>query len=248
MKERLIASGVVFAVGFGIGLGLTWALLAKKPNTAEDPAVAEAQDNADFAAAPLNDPQAPASDAVPEAGTGEARTADNNAPPAPADKDNLDEEPDEPEAASPESDEPTDDADKPAATDTPDKPVAQPGVEPEVEIAPKSNAWWKGLAGKRCRVDLGRARALTIRKGTIEDGEKLDWSARFGGNARVGVLFAAEENFVTVKGVATNAAGTPVAAQVTVEKDGNKTTGIIALHTQGLKVTLYPVDAPAATP
>ncbi|MFT7623990.1 MAG: hypothetical protein ACI9WU_003176, partial [Myxococcota bacterium] len=127
--------------------------------------------------------------------------------------------------------------------------VEEPGAEEPKAEEPKadepefkSNAWWKGLSGQRMRVDLGGTKALTIRRGDLEDGEKLEWVRRFGTNSRVGLLYATEKNMVTVHGVATNAAGTPVAAKVTYEKDGQKVTGIIALRTQGLKVTLYPVD------
>ncbi len=237
MKQRIIASVVVFSVGFGIGLGLTWALLAKAPAEGTDNQQAAAQPDAELVDdATLTEPVEPVRDAKPPA-------ADAPEPEA-----------EQPEAEEPEAEEPAHEA-KEEPTEAPkvepeDKvePIKlQPVEEPErdaaePEPAPRSNAWWKGLVGQKVRIDLGKTKALTIRRGELEDGEKLDWSRRFGTAPRVGLLYAAEKNFATVLGVAVNAAGTPVAAKVSVEQKGVKVTGIIALHTRGLKVTLYPVD------
>lgn len=230
MKQRLIASGLVFAVGFTIGLGLTWALLGDQPDgdpsdltaAAEGDQLADDDEPAPIEAAePANAADAPEPDADQQ---GEDEVAGDDAP--------AGEEPaqNEPAAADPPAQgEPADEA--PAA----DEPTAD-------SPALKSNAWWKGLEGKRRKVDMGQTKALSIRKGTIKDGEKLDWSKRFGTAGRIGLLYAAEENIVTVHAVAVNAAGNPVAAQITLEKQGKETTGVIALHTQGLKVSLVAVD------
>lgn len=254
MKQRLIASGVVFAVGFGIGLGLTWALLAETPSN-ED--AAASRDMADGATEP-----APVSPDDEVAVAAEGRTPEADEPAVETESEAAASADDEPAS----DEEPTAEADTPPTGDTPttetegavaegDSPdptapagAAAPGAEPAEEVEPRSNAWWKGLVGKRCRVDLGRAKALTIRRGDLEEGEKLDWVTRFGTNPRIGLLSAAETTIVTVHGVATNAGGTPVAAKITLTRQGVDTTGIIALHTQGLRVTLYPVDEGTATP
>ncbi len=244
MKQRIIASVVVFSVGFGIGLGLTWALLSKQPADAAPQATG---DDPQAAAQPAADLPTEPVEAVREATPPAA-----DAPEPEAEQPGEEPAADEPEADDPEADMP--EAEAPAAK-TPEAPAEekvepiklQPVEEPEEdtaepEPAPKSNAWWKGLSGKKVRIDLGKTKALTIRRGELEDGEKLEWSRRFGTSPRVGLLYAAEKNFATVHGVAVNAAGTPVAAKVTVQQKGVEVTGIIALHTQGLKVTLYPVD------
>lgn len=292
MKQRLIAAFAVFAVGFGVGLGATYALLSKKPTApgadtetaAADDLGPESGDAAAGNAAP--DPRAPGAakaapaaapaaepavaeagvPAVDEAGAPAAAEAGGAAPTEAAN-------PAEPGAGA--SDAPTEGvgAVEPAADPGRDAPpgtvvtgagvVAPPAEEPPAAaeappaapeppavaaptgvIDPKAAPanWWEGLAGKRCKVDLGRVKVLTIREGELKDGEVVDWKARFGNRPAVGRLFQEQEAIVTVLGVATDSVGNPVAAKIEFERQGKRLTGIIALHAQGLRVSLHPVQ------
>ncbi|MFT5430398.1 MAG: hypothetical protein ACI9OJ_001072 [Myxococcota bacterium] len=303
MKQRLLASGVVFLVGFGIGLGVTYALLAKKPEPAPQFAANEGDaGEPDLSADPDERPDRATDDTTPKTdgqptdgtdakprkpvdseGAGEAReagTVGSNPGTAtdggikPANPEGAGEVPEQPGAdGGPGLDdgvvEPSDGTDgtEPAAApadgtnpegteaagtgdDGTANGIADEGTDDSLgdQSPPSDGPWWEGLAGRVCSVDLGRARVLTIRKGDLKDGDVLDWKGSFGRNQRIGSLFKDDAAQVTVHGVAVNAAGTPVAAKITLDKKGRETTGIIALHTQGLKVTLLPIDAAKATP
>ena len=119
-------------------------------------------------------------------------------------------------------------------------PAEAPAAAQDPKAAPAN--WWEGLVGKRCKVDLGRVKVLTMRDGDLKDGEVLDWKSKFGNRPAVGRLFQEQETIALVLGVATDSVGNPVAAKVTVERQGRSITGIIALHTQGLRVSLHPVE------
>ena len=248
MKQRLIASGIVFSVGFGIGLGLTWALLAKKPSA--DDATHAATDGPaadELEAAPNEAAAGPASDSLREPAVdtlAPTETAPGDAVVAPQPGSAVDpSSPQRPVESPAAAETPTDDleADDPEADDPEaDDPEADDSEEAAPEI--KTNAWWKGLVGRRATVDLGKTKALSVRKGLLKDGDVLDWGRRFGTADKLGTLYNGDPNVATVHGVATNSAGTPVAAQVSITAQGREITGIIALHTQGLKITLRPVD------
>ena len=238
MKMRLIIAGVVFVGGFGIGLGATYALLAKKPAPPPPEASNEADAGGDDAGAPKAEPKkaiAPKS-AAPKV------AAPKPVAPKPS------------EEAKPAQPIPSDPTPLPVAPAEPPKPVEVKVVDPPVEtppaeVAPKANgAWWEGLAGKTCRVDLGAARVLVIRKGKLDDKQVVEWDALFGQAPRIGAIAKGDNPVVTVHGVGMDARGTPAAAFITFEKQGQSTSGVIALRAKGLKVTLYPVDATKPSP
>lgn len=260
MKIRLIASGVVFVMGFGIGLGVTYALLAKKPE-ADQASGDQAEAMNEMEQSGLTDTRPAATDKVPSP----APTAPEAVEPAAKDPEptprtepaadanpNKTGEGDTNGSKTPGANAASKDGEdgKVEGKAPPEKPEPEtPTVQPQEENPPPAKGpWWKNLTGKKCKVDLGMAKALTIRKGELKDGATVNWRKEFGGNPRIGLLYANEDNIVTVHAVGTSAGGAPVAARVTLDKQGRRTTGIIALHTQGLKVTLYPVDAAATTP
>jgi type IV secretory pathway VirB10-like protein len=223
MKKQLVAGAIVFCVGFGIGLGLTYLLLSKQPTDADtpDPVHAEAVSQANPVVS------SPSTEKTPAPGTDDSKT-----PPAT--------EPAKPDGAA----QPAAPADPSSAPQSPE-PQKKPGAidapadesDPSLD-QPAEPKWWEGLKGKVCKVDLGNARALIIRQGGVKDGEVINWSDRFGRNPRIGLMAKGELTGVLVHGVGISRNGDPTAAMITVEKQGRKTTGIIALHTQGLRVSL----------
>ncbi|HIA04552.1 MAG TPA: hypothetical protein EYN66_22090 [Myxococcales bacterium] len=201
MKTKIIAASVVFAVGFIVGLGLTYALLSKSPPTtiktdASKTVVAAGGEKVDS----TTDGLAPNK----EGGNGPQTTA----------------------AGAP--------ARAPGGVTANNQPA-------QVE-KPAAKKWWTGLKGKTCKVDMGRAGALIMRQGGLKDGEVVDWMTRFGRNPRIGLIPKDDQIRLLVHGVGIDITGTPVAAMVTVEIEKNKKTGIIALHTQGLNVSLHPIN------
>jgi len=200
MKTKIIAASVVFAVGFIVGLGLTYALLSKSPPTtiktdASKIVVAPGEEKVDSTTGDL----APKK----EGEDGPQTTAAGS-------------------------------------------PARAPGVaahnQPAQIEKPAEKKWWEGLKGKTCKVNMGRAGALIMRQGGLKDGEVVDWMTRFGRNPRIGLIPKDDQIRLLVHGVGVDITGTPVAAMVTVEIEKNKKTGIIALHTQGLNVSLHPIN------
>ena len=297
MKTRMLVAAAVFVVGFGVGLGVTYALLSRQapaapggraaddPGAADDgteppevasakaPAAARKTDGtAPDEVAPDGAPKtSPSPSAKDEGPGGDAKPAapPNGAPgtppgddppggegakgtPAPKPDDGKGHAPEaDPKPAGDPAQPKADGADPAAAPDKPGtddpKPAAAPDKPKAADAPPAAEpagpkGWWQGLAGKRCRVDLGNAAALRMRSGELEDGQVVDWKRNFGSNQAIGSLAKVDDNVVLVHGVGVDESGTPIAAKVTIDRGGRKTTGIIALHTQGLKVTLRPLN------
>jgi hypothetical protein len=251
MKQRLIASGIVFSVGFFVGLGATYTLLGRTPATSQtSPGVSTPP-------AALTETETALATAA-----GTTSNTQQTEQQAPLDLDKTKRPLHEERAP---ADEPTNtlrqnakavekepaaglgaEGTLPAQDESDNTARPTPSAEVPAKEAPQINKWWEGLAGTVCEIDLGRARALTIRKGKVKDGQVTDWSAAFGSNPRIGLLSAAEKNIVTVHGVAVDEQGTPIAAEVSLDKKGKITRGVIALHTQGLRVSLKPVNSAKA--
>lgn len=200
MKTKIIAASVVFAVGFIVGLGLTYALLSKSPPTTLKPDPTKV----------VVDLEEEKVDSTTE-GLASKKEGDNGTQ--------------------------TTAAGLPART----RVVAANDPPAQIE-KPAAKKWWVGLKGKTCKVDMGRAGALIMRQGGLKDGEVVDWMTRFGRNPRIGLIPKDDQIRVLVHGVGVDITGTPVAAMITVEIEKNKKTGIIALHTQGLNVSLHPIN------
>ena len=231
---------MVFGVGFVVGLGATYTLLARTPSADPAPpaAAAPAAVLSDTDSTTVVSDKTPSLDDPTLTVDGEKNVTAQ--PPIPSRQ--LDA--DLPEAVpAPTMDEPAVDtaaANKQAQATAP----VEDAAEPQAVDKPSEPKWWEGLVGTRCDIDLGRARALTIRKGTVKDGATTDWSTAYGGNPRIGLINAADKNIVTVHGVAVSEQGTPIAAEVSLDRKGKITRGVIALHTQGLRVSLRKIDAP----
>jgi len=233
MKQRVIASVIVFGVGFVVGLGATYTLLSRTPSTASTPKAPPAA-LTDTAVPPApsesasKTPPALVSTTRVAAPVGEdkpnSKLADSNTTSQASSQNNKPLPPVEPTIL-------------PATT-----PGSLPADSKEEEKPAAAVKWWEGLVDTTCEIDLGRARALTIRKGKVKDGQITDWSAAFGSNPRIGLLSASERNIATVHGVAVDEQGKPIAAEISLKRKNSTTRGVIALHTQGLRVTLKPIN------
>ena len=82
---------------------------------------------------------------------------------------------------------------------------------------------------------------MVIRQGGLKDGEEIDWNARFGRNARIGLIASDDNMEVVVHGIGVDKKGNPIAAMLTREKQGRKTTGVVALSVGKLNVSLQPL-------
>lgn len=115
--------------------------------------------------------------------------------------------------------------------------------EPEKEApAPQEEAaptWWSGLVGKRCVVRLDEAgfSGLSVREGELRDGERVDWSSRFGKARKVGSIRAKGSATVLVEALGFGADGLPNAALVTLDK-GKR--GVVSLQVEGKQVRIEP--------
>lgn len=227
MNKRLLVIVTVFVAGFGAGYGLTW-LLVSGPGPARP---AE-----DIAAATAPGPNAPpaASDEVgPDegaegaAGDGPARVDDGTTvlgEPAEPVEDGAEDDPQVAEVAAP---------------GDPGEDAAAP--DPEL-VAPSPPAtWWERCLGKVCTVDFGRVTGgLSVREGTLENGEEVVWRDRFANADRVGTLPVRRGVKVELHAVGM-LHQLPVAAQVTWrDAPGKPLSGVIALNIGDKIIKLVP--------
>ena len=83
--------------------------------------------------------------------------------------------------------------------------------------------------------------ALITVSGAMFTAVLANWDKVFGNKPAAGRLFQEQETIALVHGVATDSVGNPVAAKISLERGGRTVTGVIALHTEGLRVSLHPV-------
>lgn len=227
MKQQLLISVVVFTVGFGLGYGVTWLLVSKGD---DDAASSEGPSSLPPKSAALTPPTPPA--ATPDAAEqpepeAAADVQADAGPTAEADGEAVPEA----DAAAAASAEP----DVPAAPAEPDVPPPPPRELP----------WWDRCVGKKCEVDFGELTGgLTVRKGSIEHGTRVDWTLRFGGAQRVDVIPTNRPLTVEVRGVGIGGDGKPTAAEIEYRKGGRTIVGIIALKIGNKRITMSPPAQP----
>lgn len=97
------------------------------------------------------------------------------------------------------------------------------------------------IQGQECRVGLKEIgfRSLSVRKGSFQHGDVLDWESEYGKNSRISTLYAKRDPVVKVLALATNKDGGLEAALV--QEKSSKKTGVIALFVEGKNVPLDPV-------
>ena len=97
------------------------------------------------------------------------------------------------------------------------------------------------IQGQECRVGLKEIgfRSLSVRKGSFQHGDVLDWESEYGKNLRISTLYAKRDPVVKVLALATNKDGGLEAALV--QEKSSKKTGVIALFVEGKNIPLDPV-------
>ncbi len=217
MQRRLIIVAIVFVVGFGVGYGATW-LLVGAPGLVRPEAPVAALD------APQPSPEAPApiQPAVPADAPPEAPPAVPGAA-APAD----------PAAAAPVDPTAADPAVEPAAA--PDAPADPEAAIPEAPATPEA-----ACVGNTCRLDFGDVTGgISVRRGTLTDGQPIDWDRDFGASDKLGLIPAGPKVKVEVRAIG-YADGQPAAAQVVYRHRAVSVRGVISLVIGDKRLRLLP--------
>ncbi len=232
MKKQLIIAIAVFAVGFAVGYGITWLLVSgggpSEPSArAEVPSTLKSKDAAPAAAKPAPRADAAKPAAKPEAGgadeIGTAPVASTKAPAGTSAGAKV--------------------GTKPAAAAAPGE-MPRPTGQDVAAAKPKPTTWWDSCVGKTCAVDWGEVRGgISIRKGTIKHGARVDWKLRFGGAARIETVKTTQKTF-TVHGVGLGLDGLPTCAEVEYTRRGKTVRGIVALKLGSKRISMNPIATP----
>lgn len=214
MQRRLIIVAIVFVVGFGVGYGATW-LLVGDPGLVRPEAPATAETGAP--PAPELAPEPPAT-----APTAAAPDAPPPAEPSPAAAPSAPDAPPAPDTP------PSDGAE-------PSEPTAPEAAIPEVPATPEA-----ACVGKTCRLDFGDVSGgISVRRGTLTDGQPVDWDRDFGAADKLGLIPAGPKVKVEVRAIGYTD-GQPAAAQVVYRHRAVSVRGIISLVVGEKRLRLQP--------
>lgn len=219
MQRRLLVIALVFVAGFGVGYGITWLLVGSSGRDA-DRQVARSE-----ATRPaLAGPDASAPEPAPDAAAPDAAASAPDAGPAPAADAGVA-------------------ADAAAPLDT--AVAAAPEVVAEVaaaetEAPPK--AAWEVCHLHACRVDFGKVTGgISIREGSLEHGQTVDWDKDFAKADKIGTLDAGSNVKVEVLAIALES-GEPAAAYIVRKTKRGELKGVIALRVGDKALRLVPLD------
>ena len=133
-------------------------------------------------------------------------------------------------------------ADEPPSTKKlAEEPVAKNAPEPLAKPAPaeKAKPWWEVCLGKKCAVDFGGIKTgLSIRSGSINHKQTIDWNLRFKKAKRLNILPTDRRVKVDLIAVGFDGKGRPAAAQVKWSDKGNSVSGVISLQPGDKRVKL----------
>jgi len=219
MQRRLLVIALVFVVGFGVGYGITWLLVGSASRTADQPQAAGGTTTRLAAgdAGPEPTPVATAPTTSPDAAAGAPDVAPTAPEVAPATPDTV-------AAAAPE-----------AATE-----VAAPVPAPDVEPAPK--AAWEVCHLHACRLDFGKVSGgISIRKGSLEHGQTVDWDKDFAKADKIGTLDSGPRVKVEVLAIGLEN-GEPAAAYIIRKTKRDELKGVIALRIGDKALRLVPLE------
>ena len=220
MSRRFLVIALVFAVGFGVGLGATW-LLVGSPDKAPQP-IATPAPTAPTAPVAVTTPP-PAETSEPPAT--HVAEADAGATP-------------EADGAAPSDAPPADDSAVAVPSEAPDTAVAVAAPDVAAPVGGDADAWWNRCHGKVCLVDWGRVSGgISVRDGTIEHGEEVDWSKTFAKADKVGTIEAKKNMKVEVLAIGM-VDGKPGAAWIKYRK----TKGVIALTFGDKSISFKPLE------
>ena len=223
MKSNVLVPIVVFVVGFGLGYGLTWVLVGGEPEAAATAVGVGPQ--AATPATPAESAPADPRPTVPAPVVAELAAPDSPAEPEAAD-------PAEPEDPTDPAAEGDDEVGEPAPVDSP--------PEPEVPTQ-----WWEACRGQACVADFGGlSGGLSIRKGSLTQGQTVDWARGFGGKARLDILPTDGPKPVelVLHAVGMGADGAPLAALVSWDKGRSVVKGVIKLRVSDRVISLVPPE------
>jgi len=219
MQRRLLIVLLVFVAGFGAGYGVTWLLVDSPRQNPEPPSGAQAN------AVPHPSPAAPALPPTTDAVTPEV-TADADAVVAPL--------PDSVLAPA---------ADVGGAAKTDAGPSAEVAAAPDAgsTAATPVKAAWEACHMQVCRLDFGKiSGGISIREGTLEHGQKVDWDRDFAKADKVGTLEAGRHVQVEVLAIGVEGSE-PTAAYILRKTKRHEIRGVIALRIGDKQLHLEPL-------
>lgn len=122
------------------------------------------------------------------------------------------------------------------------EPETAPNDEGKAGKKATANAsWWESCLGKTCKVDFGGIkRGLSVRRGAIEHGKRVDWDLRFKRAPRVEILPTDRNIKVLLEAVGFDGKGKPVVAQIRWSDKGRDISGVISLHPGDKTVSMVP--------
>ncbi|NUN14472.1 MAG: hypothetical protein HUU55_12650 [Myxococcales bacterium] len=125
--------------------------------------------------------------------------------------------------------------------------TVQPVVEASAERVPaeqpripEANKWWDAVVGKRCTIALDEVgfASLSLREGTVGNGDNTTFETSFANNRRLTVFKAAENPSVEVIALAFDDLGRPSVAHVRDPR--SNASGVISLQVEGKQIRLIP--------
>jgi len=219
MQRRLLVIALVFVVGFGVGYGITWLLVG---SSARDPG-AERQARAPEPTRLASDAR-PTPASIPAPGQDVAVAAPDVA------------------HAVPDVATPTPDAVAAAATETGPSAGAEVAAAPVADSEPAPKAAWEVCHMHACRVDFGKITGgISIRKGSLEHGQTVDWDKDFAKADKIGTLDSGPRVKVEVLAIGLKN-GEPTAAYVIRKTKRDELKGVIALRIGDKSLRLVPLD------
>ncbi len=234
----------IFAVGFGLGYLLTTLAVSGPEEHVRETARSQDTARSPADAAPS---KAPPAEALAEA---RGLTGMPAVPPPVAAPPPVTPQPaatKAPEAPSPPRGPTGAETPKPEDPAAPSDPAVQeppPAEPPEVVDEQPARPWWQACRASICKVDFGAITGgLTIRRGHVVHGSRVDWQADFGGGERLSVLPTEGEIQVRVEGVGLAADGQPIAAEIVYRAGERELRGVIKLDlgSPDKRITMQPM-------
>ncbi len=122
--------------------------------------------------------------------------------------------------------------------------VAAAEVVPEpAEVQAPVKAAWEACHMHACRLDFGKVTGgISIRKGSIEHGQAVDWDKDFAKADKIGTLDAGPNVKVEVLAIGLDSSGVPSAAHILRKTKRSEIKGVIALRIGDKSLALVPLE------